>query len=153
MTLLDAPRELSPARKAWATRRLQAAARSDIAAIKQGITEPSPVGQSAMVSLWIDDNSAGCGYRRFVVLSIGSKFVELFHAGTLARVKVDRLTFDRKAAAVPFHKRIVVDIIRRNMEERQQLFPKDCARRVAWAKQALTVLNASRGGKRRDGAC
>lgn len=112
------PQRLSPAQRAWQTRRALAAARADQEVIKAGITAPTQVLKTSkpVVDLWLDDVAVGCGQRRFVVLDVGERMVRLFYYPTLTTVTVDRLTFDRHARYARDAKReTITRIIRRNL--------------------------------------
>ena len=91
--------KLSPAQKAWETRRARDAARADIAAINRGIETKAPAFKESkpVVDINLDHHAIGSGTRRFVVLDCGKSFVRLFCYPTLTSITIDRLTFDRKA--------------------------------------------------------
>jgi|SRR5581483_12307170 len=131
---------LSPAQKAWATRKARDRARASIAAVKVGIAAPSPVvaGGDKVVDLYLDDSRVGCGLRRFVVLEVGRKWVKLFSAPQLATVTVDRPTFDRWAKPARDAKpRKIAEIIRRNVAEAKRL---ELSFSESRAKQAVRIL-------------
>ena len=146
--MIAAPAEpMNAAQKAWATRRAQAAARSDIATLKAGVTKPSPAydPEKPVVDLWLDDVKVGCGQRRYVVLEVGAKAVKLFYPPQLVMVTVDRLTFDRHAKPAKNAKpRKLARIIRDNVASAKRI--NEAAGRPvmpdggARAKQALQVL-------------
>lgn len=138
---------ISAAAKAWATRRARDAARVEIAAIKAGVTKPSPAydPDKPVVDLWLDDARVGCGQRRYIVLEVGTKAVKLFYPPQLVLITVDRVTFDRHArpardAKVRKLARIIRDNIasakRVNEAAGRPVMPDGGAR----AKQALKVL-------------
>lgn len=138
---------MNAAQRAWATRRAHAAARVEIAAIKAGVTRPSPAydPDKPVVDLWLDDAKVGCGQRRYIVLEVGTKAVKLFYPPQLVLVTVDRVTFDRHArpardAKVRKLARIIRDNVaaakRVNEAAGKPVMPDGGAR----AKQALKVL-------------
>lgn len=145
---------LTAAQKAWQTRRLAAAARADIVALKKGIETPAPIGDAAMVEINLDLPKIGCGFRRYLVMDIGPKMVALFYVPTLQVVRIDRLTFDRRAKKVTFGKRVMTSLIRNNMEVRGRLFADhaETAQRLRDAETALAILSEVRAGKRVDAA-
>jgi hypothetical protein len=93
-----------------------------------------------MVSLYLEDARIGCGFRRYLVLEVGPKFVTLFYAPKLATVRVDCLTFDRHAKA----ETLMAGIIRANMDEAQKLYPTERRAAVAQGGQALAALRTSK---------
>lgn len=138
---------MNAAAKAWATRRAHAAARVEIAAIKAGVTKPSPAfdPDKPVVDLWLDDARVGCGQRRYIVLEVGTKWVKLFYPPQLVLVTVDRVTFDRHARPARDAKvRKLARIIRDNVASAKRV--NEAAGRPvmpdggARAKQALKVL-------------
>jgi hypothetical protein len=139
--MLQSAETLSPARKAWATRKARADARNHIAAVKHGVATPSPVGDSPVVTLDWDDSPCGPGRRHYVVLDLGTKHVGLFYSPTLEVARIDRVTFDRIAvAARGVSRRRLSAYIRQKMEQWQQFYPNDCERALARAKRAIAAL-------------
>jgi hypothetical protein len=139
--------QMSPAAKAWATRRARDAARAEIATIKAGVDKPSAAvnPDKPVVDLWLDDARVGCGQRRFIVLEVGTRWVRLFYPPQLALVTIDRVTFDRHAKPAKDAKvRKLARIIRDNVASAKRIneaagkpvMPDGGAR----AKQALAVL-------------
>src|SRR5579864_7767119 len=113
--LAESPTPMNAAQKAWATRRAREAARADIATISRGIEQPSAAydPKKPVVDINLDDPKVGCGLRRYVVLECGTRWVKLFYYPSLITVRVDRLTFDRKAKlAKDAKKRVIARIIR-----------------------------------------
>lgn len=116
--LQSQPVHLSPAQRAWQTRRQMASVRADQETLKAGVAEPTPVLKTSkpVVDLWLDEPAVGCGQRRFVVLDVGERRVRLFYYPTLTSVTVDRLTFDRHAKYARDAKRgTITRIIRANL--------------------------------------
>lgn len=137
----QATETMSPAQKAWATRKSRLAARDHIAAVKHGVTAPSPVGDSRVVTLDWDDSPCGMGRRHYVVLELGTKHVALFYAPTLEGARIDRVTFDRLARpAKGISRRRLAAFIREKTEQWQRWYPDDSERAVARAKRALAAL-------------
>ena len=145
--LAETPAPLNAAQKAWATRRARQAARDDIKTISAGVSTPAPAydPKKPVVDIWLDDVKVGCGTRRFVVLECGPRWVKLFYYPTLSTIRIDRLTFDRKARlATDSKKRTIANIIRRNVEQAKRI--NEHARKPVMpeggsaAKQALAVL-------------
>jgi hypothetical protein len=141
------PATMNAAQKAWATRRARDAARADIVTLNKGVEAPSPALNESkpVVDLYLHDSPVGSGLRRYIVLECGPKWVKLFYYPSLTMVRIDRLTFDRKAkAAKDAKKRTLARIIRANVElaERinRQAGKPVMAEGGVWAKQALAVL-------------
>lgn len=110
--------QLSPAMKAWETRRAKAEGRAIVEAAKiAAITPPapSPLADARHVQLWLDRQDVGCGYRRYTVLEVGERTVRLFSASKLIAIEVDRREFDRWARAVRHKGNTIADIIKRNI--------------------------------------
>jgi hypothetical protein len=101
----------------------------------------SPSAPAVMVELFIDEARTGAGFRRFVVLSVGSKWALLFHVPTLHQIKVDRATFDSRARATDFNAATVAKIIRRNLATYERLKFQHSPR---VAKLALSAIRAGR---------
>lgn len=109
--------QLSPAHRAWETRRAKAEGRAAIEAAKVAAVappEPSPVADARHVQLWLDRQDVGCGYRRYTVLEIGDRVVRLFSAAKLITIEVDRREFDRWAKPVRHKGTTVAGIIKNN---------------------------------------
>jgi len=110
---------LSPAMKAWETRRAKAEGRAIVEARKIEAAAPpppvSPVADARHVDLWLDRQDVGCGYRRYTVLDIGDRTVRLFSASKLIAIDVARSEFDRWAKPVRHKGTIVSGIIKRNI--------------------------------------
>jgi hypothetical protein len=108
---------LSPAQKAWETRRAKAEGRALVekqnAIAEQAIV--SPRADARMVEIELDRSDVGCGRRRYVVLDIGPRMVRLVSAPSLIAIDVTREEFDRRAKAVRHNGKTVAAIIRRNM--------------------------------------
>lgn len=116
--MLHNPSLKNAAHKAWETRRLKAAGRAIVEAAKVAKTAPvvtSPLADARMVSMWMDNVEIGCGYRRFIVLDVGPRFVKLFSASKLATIEVLRSEFDRYAREVRGKAKTVTAIIKRNV--------------------------------------
>lgn len=110
---------MTPAQRAWATRRAMAQITADRETLKAGIATPAPALKTSkpVVDLNIEHHAIGCGMRRFVVLECGERTVRLFCYAKLTAITIDRLTFDRKARYARDSKRdVVAKIIRRNLE-------------------------------------
>ncbi len=132
---------LSPAQKAWATRRAQgwtpngkalplsivnaknyAPAPADIAKpwldpkpLAAPIDAMDPVTAFEFVEYWVDHPDVGCGFFRFVVLDRGPRKVRLFYCSRLSTIIVNRAEFDRgHMPARKFKRATLADIIRRN---------------------------------------
>ena len=149
------PTEMSPAKKAWETRRLRASARVDIEARKRPVAiEASPNTEAKMVELCLGDppgtqkakSPIGTGFRRLIVIEVGTKTAKLFSVPYLTNITIDRATFDRKAKPVTFNPKTVKRIIRENIEltRRIALEPGEGARRIAAGKTELKILKAGR---------
>jgi hypothetical protein len=109
--------KLSPAHKAWETRRAKAEGRAIIEARKVDATAPvkvSPLADAKMVELWLDRQDVGCGQRRYVVIEIGPRVVRLFSAAKLITIEVNRTEFDRYARPVRGKANTVTAIIKNN---------------------------------------
>jgi hypothetical protein len=90
-----------------------------------------------VVEVYVDEARIGCGYRRFVVLSIGRKWALLFHAPTLHQVKFDRGTLATSARSIESAPTAVATIIRRNLKTAKRFVLKHSPRA---AKLALSVI-------------
>src|SRR5262245_29880212 len=110
--------------------------RATFTAIREGVSTPSPV-TSAMVDMYVDDRRVGCGFRRFVVLSVGRRWALLFHVPSLSQMKLDRRTFDTTARAVNYSKRVVTSLIRVNLKQAERLGMRHSPRA---AKLALSAM-------------
>jgi hypothetical protein len=110
-------RELSPAQKAWETRRARAEAHALQERWKAIETEatPSPLQSARMIEIELDRPDVGCGRRRYIVLDIGPRKVRLFSAPSLISIDVTREEFDRRAKPAKHNGAIVAGIIRRNI--------------------------------------
>lgn len=109
--------KLSPAQRAWETRRAKAEGRAIVEARKVEALAPetlSPLADSKMVALWLDRQDVGCGLRRYIVLDVGARLVRLFSAAKLITIDVDRLEFDRYARPVRGKARTMAGIITAN---------------------------------------
>lgn len=108
--------KLSPAQKAWETRRAKAEGRAIVEARK---VEPevtvSPLADTKMVQLWLDRQDVGCGLRRYIVLDIGARLVRLFSATKLITIEVDRAEFDRYARPVRAKAKTICCIVKSNI--------------------------------------
>ena len=145
--LLEAPVPMNAAQKAWATRRARDAARDDIKTLNVGVQVPSVAYDPSrpVVDLNIDDPRVGCGWRRYVVLECGTRWVKLFYYPLLTIVTIDRLTFDRKAkVAKDAKKRTISRIIRANLQQARRINAQAkkpvMAEGGVRAKQALAML-------------
>jgi hypothetical protein len=131
---------LSPAQKAWATRRAQgwtpkaqrSAAPSNVIAKSDApapIAKPwldpkpivlpvdhmEPVTEFQYVTYWVDHPEVGCGFFRFFVLDKGLKKVRLFYISRLTAIVVDRRHFDdHHTPARKVDRKSIANIIRRN---------------------------------------
>jgi hypothetical protein len=112
-------------------------ARQDFAALRAGIKTPPPVGNSPMVEMFVNEPRIGCGFRRFVVLSVGPRWAFLFHAPSLQQLKVDRVTFDRHARQTEFNQSTVGTIIRRNLEQAERNQIRHSPRAAKFALSAI----------------
>lgn len=109
--------KLSPAMKAWETRRAKAEGRAIVEARKIEAAAPeimSPLADAKMVTLWLDRQDVGCGLRRYIVLDIGARIVRLFSAAKLITIDIDRAEFDRYARPVRGKARIITAIVKAN---------------------------------------
>lgn len=122
--------QLSPARKAWITRRAKALVRPVVfpppaAPIPSAPTtwmtpsvappppELQPVTELQVVELWLDDAVVGCGQRRFIVLDQSTREVRLFYAPLLATTTVPRRIFDaHHMPARKVRRKVIAEIIR-----------------------------------------
>jgi len=124
MTMLQTTETLTPrqlaARKAWVTMRARKAAAQTTAAIILPIEAPAPaaiinvstdadfavahvyrepelepVTEFRFVSLFVDDNTVGCGQREFIVLDMSRTKVRLFYSPSLETITVHRQLFDQ----------------------------------------------------------
>lgn len=112
--------ELSPAQKAWETRRAKADGRAIVEARKiEAASAPpavmSPASEARHVKLWLDRQDVGCGYRRYTVLDVGDRTVRLFSASKLIAIDVDRREFDQWAKPVRHKGTTISNIIKRNI--------------------------------------
>lgn len=116
---------LSPAQKAWVTRRAMQAASATVTvpAVAAPVSRiiqlkpvAAPVADEPLVNLWVDDPAVGCGLRLFVVVDRGDRFVSLM-TPSLATIRVERKYFDRyaKPATRGVRRSRVAEIIRRNV--------------------------------------
>ncbi|CAN7378435.1 hypothetical protein LJR220_003367 [Bradyrhizobium sp. LjRoot220] len=110
-------RILSPAQKAWETRRAKAAGHALQERQKAIEVEaaPSPLVDARMIEIALDLPDIACGRRRYVVLDIGPRTVRLFSAPSLIGINITREEFDRRAKPVKHNGAIVAGIIRRNI--------------------------------------
>jgi hypothetical protein len=139
---------LSPAQKAWETRRAKAEGRAIVEARKVEAAAPppppSPASDARHVELWLDRQDVGCGYRRYTVLDVGPRVVRLFSAAKLIAIDIDRCEFDRWAKPVRHKGATVARIIRQNIAMADRV--NDAAGEVllfdggAAAVRALAVL-------------
>jgi len=111
---------LTPAQKAWETRRAKAEGRAIVEARKIEAAAPppetiSPAADARHVQLWLDRQDVGCGYRRYTVLDVGDRTVRLFSASKLIAIDVDRREFDQWAKPVRHKGTTVSNIIKRNI--------------------------------------
>lgn len=145
--LAETAAPMNAAQRAWATRRARDAARADIKTLNAGVDKPSAVldPDKPVVDIDLDDVKLGCGMRRFVVLECGPRWVRLFYPPRLVAVRIDRLTFDRKARpAKDAKKRVLARIIRQNVENAKRINAEAgrpvMAEGEGAAKLALAVL-------------
>lgn len=139
---LTAPAELSPAQKAWVTRRARDAQREIIETTKAGVDKPSPLAGEKIVALQIDeDNEIGSGRRLYVVVEIGDRWVTLFHPPQLVNRRVDRLTFDRYARPSPASSpKKTVALIRQMAKTWRQCFPDEHEMACRRGERAIAAL-------------
>jgi hypothetical protein len=134
---------LSPAQKAAQTRRLNKLARQQIAAVKAGSREPSPVGDSLIVRINLGDEDSGkigCGIRDLLVLHVGTKWVELMYVPLLQKTRMPRVTFDSKAKPVPYDPKVIADRIRERIATFERSMPDDSELRVNAGRAALRMV-------------
>lgn len=135
------PESLSPAQKAWATRRARDEARAHIIARKLGVAAPCPLAGHRIVRFYSEDAAIGLGWRHFVVVTMDARTVTLFYVPRLLNLKIDRLTFDRYARPARGSSiRRTEHLIREAIASWKQLFPEDCERACARAHRALAAL-------------
>lgn len=140
MTALAATPELSPAQKAWVTRRARDAQREIITTTKTGIGAPSPLDGETIVSMVVNDD---VGRRLYVVLEIGDRWVTLFYVPQLAAQRVDRLSFDRYARPSPESSpRKTARLIRQQMNTWKQCFPDEHEMACRRGERAISVLKS-----------
>lgn len=140
--------ELSPAKKAWLTRRLRDEARAEQAQRKQEAAEAaasvSPLDGEKIVSYWCDDPTIGCGSRLFVVMDIGPQWVQLFYAPRLCHLRVDRVTFDKYAKpSRGSSPRKTVAIIEQAMATWRQQYPDECELACRRGERAIEKLRST----------
>lgn len=129
------------ARKAAETRRLRAAARQQIEAVKVGTSAPSPVGDARYVHFNCGDESpAGCGWRELLVTSLGPKWATVVYVPLLARWRVDRYTFDKFAKALNVTPETIRARVEAAVDTYQRTMPDESADRFAVARDALAAL-------------
>jgi hypothetical protein len=126
--MLTEPVTLSPAQKAWITRRAKMATRPVAAPAPKAepdwmkprqvaeIPQLEPVTELRMVEINVDHRLLGCGQRRFVVLDMSAREVRLFYAPLLTTITIPRKVFnDRHAPAKRVKRDVLADIIRRKI--------------------------------------
>lgn len=110
---------LTAAQKAWETRRAKAEGRALIEAAKVAAVAPpppkTPAADARVVSLWLDRQDVGTGWRRYVVLDVGDRMVRLFSAAKLIAIDVTRAEFDRWAKPVRHKGTTITAIIKANI--------------------------------------
>lgn len=114
LAVAKASPELTAGQKAAASRKALEDARAEREAMRNGIEAPSPLASSKMVTLWVEHDKIGDGYRNFLVVEIGQKQVVLFNAPTLCEITIDRVTFERHAKPYRSLTKTVAAIIARN---------------------------------------
>jgi hypothetical protein len=116
---MNVHQKLSPAQKAWETRRARIEGRAIVEQAKAKVAveeaKPSPLSDARMVEIELDRSDVGCGRRRYIVLDIGDWTVRLFSAASLIAIDVPRIEFERKAKPARHNAKTVAAIIRRNM--------------------------------------
>lgn len=133
--------ELSPAQKAWATRKARDQYRANAEAAKAPVVTASPLAGAKIVTINLPESKIGCGYRTFVVIEIGTKWVTLFYQPTLQNIRIARLDFDRRARPEPgATPRRTARLIRKKIEQWQLLNPEDCELAVKRGRAALRAL-------------
>lgn len=134
---------MTPAQKAWATRKARLAASvaavvsatsasalppssvivnrsweqpvAQVPAVAVPVFQTTPVERCELVEISIDDSKCGSGRRLFVVLEIGERMVRLFSPSSLVTVVVARSYYEKYAVGAKGVKRSrVAAIIRRN---------------------------------------
>jgi hypothetical protein len=127
--MLTQPAALSPAQKAWITRRAKMAVRPaptpapvlpepDWMKPRAVATAPQlePVTDLPVIEINIDNAMVGCGQRRFIVLDLSAREARLFYAPLLATIVIPRKVFDdRHVPAKRVKRDVLADIIRRNI--------------------------------------
>jgi hypothetical protein len=110
--------ELSPAKKAWITRRLLAEQRAKVEVAKVAIAAAPPKSNplnAVVIEINLDRADVGSGWRRWIVLSAGAAWVRLFNASTLQSIDVRRAVFDKGARVAKFNRDNLAAIIKRNV--------------------------------------
>lgn len=141
---------LSPAKKAWLTRRRLAEERVEIEARKQEIRAAaeaaSPLAGVKLVRMWCDEPRIGCGQRVFVVIDIGPRWAQLFYPPLLCTWRVDRVDFDKhaKAAGAGASAGRTADIIKRRIVALREMAPDDCELASWRGERAIAMLDGRR---------
>jgi hypothetical protein len=136
--LAQVPDKLSPAQKAWVTRRARDEKREIITATKTGVDTPSPLEGEKIVSMVIDDDT---GRRLYVVLEIGDRWATLLYVPQLSLHRVDRLSFDRYGRASPGSSpRKTARLIRQQMKTWKQCFPDQHELACKRGERAIAIL-------------
>jgi hypothetical protein len=148
MTALTPRTELTPAQKAWVTRRARDVARAVIVTKRQGTDKLSPLAGEKIVSYAPSETEGdkvatdiGAGRRLYVVVAINDSEAVLFYAPQLKTVRVDRLSFDRYAKPSPKSSpRNTAKLIRERMAQWRRCFPDECELACNRAERAIAKL-------------
>lgn len=98
-----------------------------------------PMNPGDRIQLYLDDARVGSGYRRFLVLEIGRKWVTLFHLPSLSKLRLAREEIERNPTfrIVDGNRRTLRRLIRDTAKTRRRL---GLSYSDSGAKQALELL-------------